>query len=196
MISLWTRVVASGMIEWAQNAISRPVSRVSPRPRFDRNHCLLSSTKLTRQMGTFNAVPQSAVILSNSWWRGVSSLRAVRRRFGGARLVVEGVTRPSTRRARRRGGASRRRLGWMAGGASTRVARRLRGGRAQFHDRTLVSYSSKLRSVDMRSSSSSGIGQDMVESLRASYQNPCWAARRRVRSRALRQLVTGEVVTT
>ena len=83
MISLWTRVVASGMIEWAQNAISRPVSRVSPRPRFDRNHCLLSSTKLTRQMGTFNAVPQSAVILSNSWWRGVSSLRAGRRRFGG-----------------------------------------------------------------------------------------------------------------
>jgi len=80
-------------------------------------------------MGTFNAVPQSAVMRSNSWWRGVSS-------------------------------------------------------------------SSKLRSVDMRSSSSSGIGHDMVESLRASYQNPCLAARRRVRSRALRQLVTGEVVTT
>ena len=32
----------------------------------------------------------------------------------------------------------------------------------------------------MRSSSSSGIGHDMVESLRASYQNPCLAARRRV----------------
>ena len=71
------------MIECAQKAISRPVSRVSPRPLFDRNHCLLSSTKLTRQMGTFNAVPQSAVMRSNSWWRGVSSLRAVRRRFGG-----------------------------------------------------------------------------------------------------------------
>ena len=67
------------MIECAQKAISRPVSRVSPRPLFDRNHCLLSSTKLTRQMGTFNAVPQSAVMRSNSWWRGVSSLRA----FGG-----------------------------------------------------------------------------------------------------------------
>ena len=70
------------------------------------------------------------------------------------------------------------------------------GGGAPFHDRTLVSYSSKLRSVDMRSSSSSGIGQDMVESLRASYQNPCWAARRRVPDLALRRLVTGEVVTT
>ena len=34
-------------------------------------------------MGTFNAVPQSAVMRSNSWWRGVSSLRAGRRRFGG-----------------------------------------------------------------------------------------------------------------
>jgi hypothetical protein len=33
-------------------------------------------------MGTFNAVPQSAVMRSNSWWRGVSSLRAGRRRFG------------------------------------------------------------------------------------------------------------------
>ena len=74
--------------------------------------------------------------------------------------------------------------------------RSIQGGGAPFHDKTLVSYSSKLRSVDMRSSSSSGIGHDMVESLRASYQNPCWAARRRVRSRALRRLVTGEVVTT
>ena len=35
------------------------------------------------------------------------------------------------------------------------------GGGAPFHDRTLVSYSSKLRSVDMRSSSSSGRGQDI-----------------------------------
>ena len=147
-------------------------------------------------MGTFNAVPQSAVILSNSWWRGVSSLRAVRRRFGGARLVVEGVTRPSTRRARRRGGASRRRLGWVAGGASTGALAASPGEGARVHNGTLVSYSSKLRSVDMRSSSSSGIGQDMVESLRASYQNPCWAARRRVPELALRRLVTGEVVTT
>ena len=136
MISLWTRVVASGMIEWAQNAISRPVSRVSPRPRFDRNHCLLSSTKLTRQMGTFNAVPQSAVILSNSWWRGVSSLR-----FGmGGRGRVDG----------RAGGVSRRGRGFRNG--------------------TLVSYSSNERSVDMRSSSSSGRGQDMFCSLRALAQ--------------------------
>ena len=161
MISLCTLVVASGMIECAQKAISRPVSRVSPRPLFDRNHCLLSSTKLTRQMGTFNAVPQSAVMRSNSWWRGVSSLRAGRDGWPGAR-----------RQAR-----------W----------RRLPGGGAQFHNRTLVSYSSRLRSVDMRSSSSSGRGQDMVESLRASYQNPCWGARRRVPARALRRLVTGEV---
>ena len=58
--------------------------------------------------------------------------------------------------------------------------RSIQGGGAPFHDKTLVSYSSKLRSVDMRSSSSSGIGHDMVESLRASYQNPCLAARRRV----------------
>ena len=101
MISLWTRVVASGMIEWAQKAISLPVSLVSPRPLFDRNHCLLSSTNETRQMGTFKAVPQSAVMRSNSWWRGVSSLRAVWDGWPGAR---------------RRGGASRRRLGWMAGG--------------------------------------------------------------------------------
>ena len=114
-------------------------------------------------MGTFNAVPQSAVMRSNSWWRGGSSLR----------------------------------LGWAAGGErAQRAARRLRGAGRGFHNGTLVSYSSKLRSVDMRSSSSSGIGHDMVESLRASYQNPCLAARRRVRSRALRQLVTGEVVTT
>ena len=70
-----------------------------------------------------------------------------------------------------------------------------RGGRG-FHNGTLVSYSSNERSVDMRSSSSSGIGHDMVESLRASYQNPCWAARRRVPDLALRRLVTGEVVTT
>ena len=89
------------MIEWAQKAISLPVSLVSPRPLFDRNHCLLSSTNETRQMGTFKAVPQSAVMRSNSWWRGVSSLRAVWDGWPGAR---------------RRGGASRRRLGWMAGG--------------------------------------------------------------------------------
>ena len=82
----------------------------------------------------------------------------------------------------------RGRVDGRAGG----VSRRGRG----FRNGTLVSYSSKERSVDMRSSSSSGIGHDMVESLRASYQNPCLAARRRVRSRALRQLVTGEVVTT
>ena len=104
----------------------------------------------------------------------------MRRRFGGARRVVEGVTRPSTRRARRRGGASRRRLGWVAGGASTGALAASPGEGARVHNGTLVSYSSKLRSVDMRSSSSSGIGHDMVESLRASYQNPCLAARRRV----------------
>ena len=61
-----------------------------------------------------------------------------------------------------------------------RGLRGVSGGAAPFHNGTLVSYSSKLRSVDMRSSSSSGIGHDMVESLRASYQNPCLAARRRV----------------
>ena len=163
-----------------------PVSRVSPKPRFDRNHCLLSSTKLTRQMGTFNAVPQSAVMRSNSWWRGVSSLRAVRDGWPG----------------RAGAGVLRAAFGWMAGGPSPRrpssvdarapapgpmdassARRRVAqhpGGGAPFHSGTLVSYSSKLRSVDMRSSSSSGIGHDMVESLRASYQNPCWAARRRV----------------
>ena len=100
--------------------------------------------------------------------------------------------RRSTRRARRRAGAG-------AYASSARAAEGCAappGGGRGFHNGTLVSYSSKLRSVDMRSSSSSGIGHDMVESLRASYQNPCWAARRRVRSRALRQLVTGEVVTT
>ena len=153
MISLWTRVVASGMIEWAQKAISLPVSLVSPRPLFDRNHCLLSSTNETRQMGTFKAVPQSAVMRSNSWWRGVSSLRAVWDGWPGAR---------------RRGGASRRRLGWMAGGRAAEGCAASPGGGAPFHNRTLVSYSSKLRSVDMRSSSSSGIGHDMAESLRAS----------------------------
>ena len=99
--------------------------------------------------------------------------------------------RRSTRRARRRAGAGHMRRACAAEGV-----RGVSGGAAPFHNGTLVSYSSKLRSVDMRSSSSSGIGHDMVESLRASYQNPCWAARRRVRSRALRQLVTGEVVTT
>ena len=130
MISLCTLVVASGMIEWAQKAISLPVSRVSPRPRFDRNHWRLSSTKLTRQMGTFKAVPQSAVMRSNSWWRGVSSLR-----FGmGGRGRVDG----------RAGGVSRRGRGFRNG--------------------TLVSYSSKERSVDMRSSSSSGRGQDIFVS--------------------------------
>ena len=147
-------------------------------------------------MGTFKAVPQSAVMRSNSWWRGVSSLRAGRRRFGG-------------RSPRRRGrdssvdapGAPARRgvsaaFGMGGRGASTGALAASPGGGAQFHNRTLVSYSSRLRSVDMRSSSSSGRGQDMVESLRASYQNPCWAARRRVPDLALRRLVTGEVVTT
>ena len=72
-------------------------------------------------------------------------------------------------------------MGWAAGGErAQRAARRLRGAGRGFHNGTLVSYSSNERSVDMRSSSSSGIGQDMVESLRASYQNPCLAARRRV----------------
>ena len=84
----------------------------------------------------------------------------------------------------------------MAGGASTGALAASPGEGARVHNGTLVSYSSKLRSVDMRSSSSSGIGHDMVESLRASYQNPCWAARRRVPDLALRRLVTGEVVTT
>ena len=121
------------MMEWAQKAISLPVSLVSPKPLFDRNHWRLSSTKLTRQMGTFNAVPQSAVMRSNSWWRGVSSLR-----FGmGGRGRVDG----------RAGGVSRRGRGFRNG--------------------TLVSYSSNERSVDMRSSSSSGRGQDMFCSLRA-----------------------------
>ena len=84
--------------------------------------------------------------------------------------------RRSTRRARRRAGAG-------AYASSARAAEGCAappGGGRGFHNGTLVSYSSKLRSVDMRSSSSSGIGHDMVESLRASYQNPCLAARRRV----------------
>ena len=83
--------------------------------------------------------------------------------------------RRSTRRARRRAGAGHMRRACAAEGCAASP-----GGGRGFHNGTLVSYSSKLRSVDMRSSSSSGIGQDMVESLRASYQNPCLAARRRV----------------
>jgi hypothetical protein len=142
-------------------------------------------------MGTFNAVPQSAVMRSNSWWRGVSSLRAVWDGWPGARRGR--LSRPSSVDAT---GAPARRRRAYASSVCRRGLRGVSGGAAPFHNGTLVSYSSKLRSVDMRSSSSSGIGHDMVESLRASYQNPCWAARRRVRSRALRQLVTGEVVTT
>jgi hypothetical protein len=117
MISLCTRVAASGIMLCAQNAISRPVSRVSPRPLLDRNHWRRSSTNETRQMGTFSAVAQSAVMRSNSWCRGVSSLR------GALRLA-----------ARAPGGAL----------CGTRAA-----------------DSSRLRSVDMRSSSSSGRGQDI-----------------------------------
>ena len=133
-------------------------------------------------MGTFNAVPQSAVILSNSWWRGVSSLRFG---MGGRRVAtarrgvsaasgmdgrgrVAGVSlgpRRSTRRARRRAGA-----GAYASSARRRGLRGASGGAAQFHNRTLVSYSSNERSVDMRSSSSSGRGQDMFCSLRALAQ--------------------------
>ena len=147
-------------------------------------------------MGTFNAVPQSAVMRSNSWWRGVSSLRAGRRRFGGRSprrrgrdSSVDAPGAPARRGVSAAFGmGGRGRVDGRAGG----VSRRGRG----FRNGTLASYSSKLRSVDMRSSSSSGIGQDMVESLRASYQNPCWAARRRVPDLALRRLVTGEVVTT
>ena len=77
--SLCTRVAASGIMLCAQNAISRPVSRVSPRPLLDRNHWRRSSTNETRQMGTFSAVAQSAVMRSNSWCRGVSSLRGALR---------------------------------------------------------------------------------------------------------------------
>ena len=170
------------MIEWAQKAISLPVSRVSPKPRFDRNHWRRSSTKLTRQMGTFKAVPQSAVMRSNSWWRGVSSLRFGMggRRVATARRGVSAASgmdgrgrvasvslgpRRSTRRARRRAGA-----GAYASSARRRGLRGASRGRRGFPDGTLVSYSSNERSVDMRSSSSSGRGQDMFCSLRALAQ--------------------------
>ena len=133
-------------------------------------------------MGTFNAVPQSAVMRSNSWWRGVSSLRFG---MGGRRVAtarrgvsaasgmdgrgrVAGVSlgpRRSTRRARRRAGA-----GAYASSARRRGLRGASRGVAPFHDGTLVSYSSNERSVDMRSSSSSGRGQDMFCSLRALAQ--------------------------
>ena len=182
-------------MEWAQKAISLPVSRVSPRPRFDRNHCLLSSTKLTRQMGTFNAVPQSAVMRSNSWWRGVSSLRfgmggrgraGAARRFGGVWDEWPGARRGRLSRSSSvdaTGAPARRRRGICVERAPPRVARRLRGRRG-FRNGTLVSYSSNERSVDMRSSSSSGRGQDMFCSLRALAQlSPSGAAPARLRLR-------------
>jgi hypothetical protein len=159
-------------------------------------------------MGTFNAVPQSAVMRSNSWWRGVSSLRGYQvgegatgaaRRFGGVWDGWPGarrgrLSRPSSVDAT--GAPARRRRGICVERARRRgVARRLRGGGAPFRSGTLVSYSSKLRSVDMRSSSSSGIGQDMAESLRASSKILV-GPRAGASPRALRRLVTGEVVTT
>ena len=104
------------------------------------------------------------------------------RRFGGVWDGWPGarrgrLSRPSSVDAT---GAPARRRRAYASSVCRRGLRGVSGGAAPFHNGTLVSYSSKLRSVDMRSSSSSGIGHDMVESLRASYQNPCLAARRRV----------------
>ena len=99
-------------------------------------------------------------------------------RLGGFGGASRASSRALVGRRDGRAGAGRRGICVEAGAAEGCAASP--GGGARFHNGTLVSYSSKLRSVDMRSSSSSGIGHDMVESLRASYQNPCWAARRRV----------------
>ena len=176
------------MIECAQKAISRPVSRVSPKPRFDRNHCLLSSTKLTRQMGTFNAVPQSAVMRSNSWWRGVSSLRAVWDGWPGARRGR--LSRPSSVDAT---GAPARRRRAYASSVCRRGLRGVSGGAAPFHNGTLVSYSSKERSVDMRSSSSSGRGQDIYVPSEPWPSCRCSAPRRRVCACAGLGYAIGEV---
>ena len=54
MISLWTRVVASGMIEWAQKAISRPVSRES------------TATNLQLQLSPSKAKQSTTLTLRNS----------------------------------------------------------------------------------------------------------------------------------
>mmetsp|Transcript_32597 Transcript_32597/g.64615 ORF Transcript_32597/g.64615 Transcript_32597/m.64615 type:complete len:213 (+) Transcript_32597:2599-3237(+) len=59
---------------WEQKATSRGVSRTTPRPWLERNHCRARSTRETRAMGTCRTRDAMAVTRSNSFWGRVSRI--------------------------------------------------------------------------------------------------------------------------